>query len=1124
MKNEICWRRAICALGLISLMLFTSAGANFRAVSAQPPESTGWEAYLALCAPECSPLLSQIATPEGETLIVTNAGEELNGDRSSPAALIANPGPDGISLREAMIAAEASAEFDVIRFASALSGASVSTAAGLPSLERGNVFIDGDIDGDGRPDITLDGTDSARDTAFDIFGGSNVMIRGFTVRNFDKSTVYIRPDPANGKPVVSGIIIYQNDLSSVMNAVELNMWQISNSAIRNVEIVENNMHDSGGGVSVHAGMGDGATNNQVEGVKILSNIITNRDNALQSHAVFLSPASSTGLSNNAIRDVEIRGNHISNHIDTTILIDASNQANCNNNITENIVIADNWLDGKDVTIEVLVESGMNSSGNQLNDIAITGNVITTGGLQFSGATGYNAHNNAMSNVLIERNLIHGCMANGIYLSAGTGGAYSNTFEHITLRSNAVYDCVDAGILLHGETSSSPNNTISDVTITNQTLVKNGLASSWSAGGININSKADTNTITGVSFTNSILRGNKGEDAIQGALAPDVVTNNILNDARFTGLNDNFYKDPLFVDPTAGDYRLQAGSPGVDSGDPVGASIGAQDLDGHLRLSDGDGNSIAVVDRGAWEFGALAAQEINVAANSVSILDGDVVPAPWDGTDFGAAELGATPVEQVFSIENSGALPLTLGGNPVVSISGTHASDFVVIPQPGALVLPSGSVDFTIAFTPQAAGLRQALVSIASDDADENPYTFAIQGTGTVTPTSPEIDVRGNGVSIVNNDSLPATADGTDFGSTPAGGGRVEHTFTVHNTGNAGLNLEGVGISGGQSDDFWVLAQPATLVPVGGSISFTIAFTPQAAGLRHTTVRINNDDADENPYTFAIQGTATAPEIDVRGNGVSIVDGDISPTTADGSDFGSMAIGGGRVEHSFAIHNLGNGTLTLSGNPIVAISGAQAGDFAVLAQPGAQVAAGNWVNFTIAFTPQDAGLRQAVVSIANNDANENPYTFAIQGSATTPPSPDIELRGNGILIPSADNLPATADGTDFGSAEIAGASLQRNFAIHNNGNGTLTLSGNPVVTISGAQAGDFAVLAQPVGQVATDAWVNFTIVFTPQAAGLRKAVVSIASDDANENPYTFAIQGSGTTAPPPVLLFLPLVLR
>lgn len=729
MKNKSFWQRAICAFGLIGLMIFPSTRADLSAVSAQTPTPAGWESYLAQCGQKCNPLLNQIAAPDGETLIVTNTSEEINGDLSSPAALIATPGPDGISLREAIAAADASAEFDIIRFDPALSGEQITTVQGAPLIQQGNLLIDGDIDSDGNPDIILDGTNSLSDSGFHVYGGSNVFIRGFIVRNFGKHAVSITPVPANGKPAVSGIIVYQNDLSSAMNTVELNMWQMDHTAIRNVEIVENNLHDSGGGVAVYAGMGDGASNNQVEGVKIISNIINNPG---YYNAIFISPASWNGLSNNVIRDVEIRGNHMSNHINTTILIDASNQANCNNNLTENILIADNWLDGQDVTIEVLSESGMYSFGNQLTNIAITGNVISSGGIQFSGATGEGAHDNAISNVLIERNLIHNCSANGIYLTAGTGGAHHNTLKQVTLRSNVVYDNNDAGILVRGDYDTSPNNTIDDVTITNQTLVNNGNPNSWWASGINIDTKDVSNTITGVSFTNSILWGNAGYDAIRGSLVPDlVVSYNILNDARFTGANGNFYQDPLFAGPAASDYRLQASSPGVDSGDPSDVSIGALDLDAHLRLWDGNGDGSAVVDRGAYEFGAIKMQEMNVRANGVAILNGDAVPAPWDGTNFGAAELAATPVEQVFTIYNTGDAVLNLTGNPIVAIEGMHAGDFAVLTQPAGQVPADGFVSFTIAFTPQATGLRQAVVSIANNDADENPYTFAIQGTGTV---------------------------------------------------------------------------------------------------------------------------------------------------------------------------------------------------------------------------------------------------------------------------------------------------------------------------------------------------------------------------------------------------------
>jgi PA14 domain len=48
------------------------------------------------------------------------------------------------------------------------------------------------------------------------------------------------------------------------------------------------------------------------------------------------------------------------------------------------------------------------------------------------------------------------------------------------------------------------------------------------------------------------------------------------------------------------------------------------------------------------------------------------------------------------------------------------------------------------------------------------------------------------------------------------------------------------------------------VPAGGSTSFQIRFTPSAVGLRTASVSIDNNDLNEDPYNFALQGTgATA---------------------------------------------------------------------------------------------------------------------------------------------------------------------------------------------------------------------------------------------------------------------------
>jgi hypothetical protein len=96
----------------------------------------------------------------GTVIMVTNATMAINGDTSSVQALVANPGPDGISLQEAIIATNNDPGMWNIQFASALKGSTIvvdtgSNIPGLSPLSGGNVTINGDIDGDGLPDITL---------------------------------------------------------------------------------------------------------------------------------------------------------------------------------------------------------------------------------------------------------------------------------------------------------------------------------------------------------------------------------------------------------------------------------------------------------------------------------------------------------------------------------------------------------------------------------------------------------------------------------------------------------------------------------------------------------------------------------------------------------------------------------------------------------------------------------------------------------------------------------------------------------------------------------------------------------------------------------------------------------
>lgn len=71
-----------------------------------------------------------------------------------------------------------------------------------------------------------------------------------------------------------------------------------------------------------------------------------------------------------------------------------------------------------------------------------------------------------------------------------------------------------------------------------------------------------------------------------------------------------------------------------------------------------------------------------------------------------------------------------------------------------------------------------------------------------------------------------------------------------------------------------------------------------------------------------------------------------------------------------------------------MSGTNATEFSVTAQPASPVAAVNNTTFQVSFNPAAASLRTATISIANNDANENPYDFNIQGTAL----PDVTISG------------------------------------------------------------------------------------------------------------------------------------
>jgi len=154
----------------------------------------------------------------------------------------------------------------------------------------------------------------------------------------------------------------------------------------------------------------------------------------------------------------------------------------------------------------------------------------------------------------------------------------------------------------------------------------------------------------------------------------------------------------------------------------------------------------------------------------------------------------------------------------------------------------------------------------------------------------------------------------------------------------------------------------------------------------------NDNANGYVIADAIRVVAgviaaTAPQMNASGGGLSIPDRIIAstltgPSFDNATDFGDVAATTNSATHTFTITNTGDADLHLTGAPRVTISGVDAQDFTVLTQPASTIGPGATSTFQVIFHPSDVGLRQAVISIANDDANKSPYTFDVQGTGTT----------------------------------------------------------------------------------------------------------------------------------------------
>ena len=303
--------------------------------------------------------------------------------------------------------------------------------------------------------------------------------------------------------------------------------------------------------------------------------------------------------------------------------------------------------------------------------------------------------------------------------------------------------------------------------------------------------------------------------------------------------------------------------------------------------------------------------------------------------------------------------------------------------------------------------------------------------------------------------------------------------------------------------------------LAGDSERIIDFVAPATGIYH--IKVEGVGVTDIPQQYELivsrEEENTEPEFDMflqTGTPIAINDSQTvtyDPTTVDTD------------RHQFyTIENNGNADLLLSGNPTIQIAGPAANDYTVNLEPtSTTLGEGESQVINIGFRPSASGIRSAVITIANNDANEGNFSFIVSGQGVAP----VAAPAGEAIIKVFQVTPAfqfgrvevTEGGTsDFPEVEL-GDDLAVFYFVENHGDGDLEFDAQIPVDVVDNIAG-FTLFSTvsgfPIPAGNPEAFAdNFRLKFTPQFTDLRTARVFIHSNATNTTgPFDFTVRGRG----------------
>ncbi len=473
---------------------------------------------------------------------------------------------------------------------------------------------------------------------------------------------------------------------------------------------------------------------------------------------------------------------------------------------------------------------------------------------------------------------------------------------------------------------------------------------------------------------------------------------------------------------------------------TGATVSAQDLVVPTANTSVDGNGFSV-----WPYGNLAstyqvylhrgqlnslANGTNITALSLRIMGGentynqDLVYTDY-GVVFSESDAASFAANQLASLtydDNKGANQTTVHSGaltiPMGSLTGgSNPNQFSYTLNFTTPYVYTAGTDIVITFRHSSGGTGPDVRMDANNDvagvvrglygsgiADITGQSGDVLIVKLITPPTPDISVA-RGTGGVGDGGTDNITDSYALTSLPL-------TYTVGNTGTDNLLLTGgtpVTISNETNCIVNVTQPGSTNIAPAGNTTFMITATPQAIGAWSVDVEIANNDPDEAPFDFVIAGNAASgSEMEVRRAGVEIADNAVDALTRKGTKAYDVV---------YTIHSLGNQDLMLTGvGGLVATSGLVNCTVSVTQPATSKITPTASTTFTLRITPSGTGLHEVTVSIANNDANENPYNFLFQGTALPEDEDGDSGDGGGGCLVSG------ATGSSFALIALGGLTL------------------------------------------------------------------------------------------------------